>query len=92
MQVIGVSHRDGYYGVEYTHYLLETLHVPSVPLPHLGGVGEPSVFLATRSLVVLDEQAVLSDSSRSIPGECVTMCGEGVRLCVSLQCPPAECY
>jgi len=74
-QVVGVGHRDGYNGVEYTHYLLETLHVPSVPLPHLGGVGEPSVFLATRSLVLLDEQAVLSDSSRSIPGKCVTVWG-----------------
>ena len=82
-QVVGVNHRDGYYGVEYTHYLLETLHVPSVPLPHLGGVGEPSVFLATRSLVLLDDQAVLSDSNRSIPGECHHV-GGGVRLCVCL--------
>jgi len=83
-QVVGVSHKECYYGVDYTHYLLETLHVPSVPLPHLGGVAEPSVFLATRSLVLLDEQAVLSDSSRSIPGKCVTVWGRGMRLFVSL--------
>lgn len=67
-QVIGVSHKEGCYGVEYIHHLLETMHVPSVPLPHLGGVGEPSVFLATRSLVELDEHAMLSNISRTIPG------------------------
>ena len=68
-QVVGVTHRDGCYGVEYVHHLLETLHVPSVPLPHLGGVGEPSVFLATRSLVQLDEQSLLSNISRTIAGK-----------------------
>lgn len=67
--MIGVSHREGCYGVEYMHYLLETLHVPSVPLPHLGGVVEPSVFLATRSFVQVDEQSLLSKISRTIPGE-----------------------
>ena len=68
-QVIGLSHKDGCYGINYTHYLLETMHVPSVPLPHLGGVGEPSVFLATRSLIQLDEHSLLSSISRTIPGE-----------------------
>lgn len=68
-QVIGVSRKDGCYGVRYVHHLLETLHVPSVPLPHMGGLGEPSVFLATRSLLQLDEQSLLSSISRTIPGE-----------------------
>lgn len=66
--MIGVAHQDGCYGVEYVHYLLETMHVPSVPLPHLASVGEPSVFLATRSLVQLDEQSLISNISRTIPG------------------------
>ena len=70
-QVVGVAHREGCYGVEYVHHLLETLHVPSAPLPHLGGAGEPSVFLATRSLVQLDEQSLLSNISHSIPGKWV---------------------
>ena len=68
-QVVGVSHKDGCYGVEYIHHLLETIQVPSVPLPHLGGAGEPSVFLATRSLVQLDEHSLISNVSRTIPGK-----------------------
>ena len=69
LQVISVSHKDGRYGIYYIHHLLETMHVPSVPLPHLGGVGESNVFLATRSLVQLDEHSLLSNISRTIPGE-----------------------
>ena len=67
--MIGVSHKERCYGVNYIHYLLETMYVPSVPLPHLSGVGEPSVFLATRSLIQLDEHSLLSSISRTIPGE-----------------------
>lgn len=69
-QVVGVSRKDGRFDVEYIHHLLETMHVPSVPLPHLGGAGEPSVFLATRSLVQLDEHSLISNVSRTIPGKC----------------------
>ena len=69
-QVVGVSRKEGRYDVEYIHHLLETMHVPSVPLPHLGGAGEPSVFLATRSLVQLDEHSLISNVSRTIPGKC----------------------
>lgn len=69
LQVIGISHKGSCYGVDYIHHLLETMYVPSVPLPHLGGVGEPSVFLATRSLIQLDEHSLMSNISRTIPGE-----------------------
>ena len=68
-QVVGVSHKSGCYDVECINHLLETIQVPSVPLPHLGGVGEPSVFLATRSLIQLDEHSLISNVSRTIPGK-----------------------